>query len=126
MIVKGVVERGAGRGKSDFVPTVNLMLDENPKGLDFGIYVCKIQVRDMKYSGVLHYGNRSSIDGLDTFEVNIFDFDEDIYGEQVEVEVLEKIRDIIKFDSVNELSIQIKKDILEAKTRLTMADETIH
>ncbi len=114
MIVKGIVEAGMGRGTNEFVPTLNLLLDNNPESIDFGVYACKALVENIWYNGVLHYGPRSTVDNLVTFEVNLFDFNKQIYGELVEVEILDFIRGIVKFDSFAELKKQIEKDIASA------------
>ncbi len=119
-MIRGVVEKGSGRGKTEFVPTVNLMLEETPADLDYGIYCCAIYIGGKKYFGALHYGERSTIDDLVTFEVNIFDFNEDIYGEEVEVEVFDKIREIVKFRNKEELQTQIEQDILDARKLLKL------
>jgi riboflavin kinase/FMN adenylyltransferase len=115
MKVAGIVERGSGRGRSEFVPTLNLMLEEVPEDLAYGIYVCKVVIDGSEYGGAMHYGKRTTIDDLVTFEVNVFDFDQTIYGERVEVEVLEKIRDIVKFENKEELQKRIQEDIVKAK-----------
>lgn len=115
MFVKGIVEHGSGRGKTDFVPTINLMLEDVPSDLDFGIYACKVKSGDDWYMGALHYGPRSSVDDLVTFEVNIFDFDADIYGDEVEVEIKDKVREIVRFESEAELVTAINNDILKIK-----------
>lgn len=118
--VVGIVEKGSGRGKTEFVPTINLMLEDVPSGLDFGIYTCELNVDDAHYYGAVHYGPRSSVDNLVTFEVNIFDFNDDVYGREVEVEVKDKIRDIVKFSDSKELHDQILKDIEDAKRMLNL------
>lgn len=115
MKIKGIVEKGLGLGKSEFVPTLNLMLGEEPVGLEFGVYVCRVLIEGEVYGGVMHYGIRSSVDNLITFEVNVFEFEKQIYGEEVEVEVLDKLREIVKFDSFEELKVQILKDVNSAK-----------
>lgn len=118
--VKGIVEKGSGRGKTDFVPTINLMLENVPSDLDFGIYTCSLSFEGGDYSGALHYGPRSTIDNLVTFEVNIFDFDKDVYGHEVEVDVLDKIREIVKFENEEQLQSQILQDIEDAKRMLNI------
>jgi riboflavin kinase/FMN adenylyltransferase len=117
MLVTGIVEKGAGIGKSIFVPTLNLILEHNPT-IDYGVYACRICIDEDWYNGVLHFGSRTSVDDLITFEVNVFDFDLEIYGKKVEVEILDKIRGIIKFDSFADLKAQILKDIIKAKSLL--------
>jgi riboflavin kinase/FMN adenylyltransferase len=120
MIVSGIVEKGAGIGKSEFVPTINLMLDEVPSNLAFGVYACRATVVSEKYDGVMHFGARTSVDNLITFEVNLFDFEKTVYGEKVEVEVLEKIREIVKFETHSDLKVQIESDIESAKKILAV------
>jgi FAD synthase len=102
------------------VPTINLLLDEVPVGLEFGVYACRAKVLEKSYNGALHYGHRSSLDNLITFEVNLFDFDQLVYGEEVEVEVLDKVREIVKFDSKQDLKAQILKDIVNVKKLLRL------
>lgn len=111
MIVKGLVESGMKRGTAEFVPTLNLLLEQNPVGVDYGVYACKAKVLEHWYKGVMHYGPRTTVDNLITFEVNLFDFDKQVYGEQVEVEILDFIRGIVKFDSFDLLKKQIDNDI---------------
>lgn len=117
MLVTGIVEKGSGIGRSDFVPTVNLLLEHNP-AVDFGVYSCRVCVEGEWYNGVLHFGPRTSVDDLVTFEVNIFDFELEIYGKEVQVEILDRLRGIIKFDSFADLKSQILKDIVNAKKLL--------
>jgi riboflavin kinase/FMN adenylyltransferase len=118
MIVKGVVEKGAGIGKNEFVPTLNLMLENNPPDLEFGVYACRATVKGEVYNGVMHFGARTSVDNLITFEVNLFDFHQEVYGEVVEVQVLDRIRSIVKFDNHADLKAQILKDVMTAKSIL--------
>lgn len=115
MNVSGIVEAGSGRGRGEFVPTLNLMLEFVPDGLEFAIYACRVCILGSWYEAVVHYGPRTSVDGLCTFEVNVFDFDQQVYGQKVEVEVLDKIRGIVKFDNISDLKNQIEQDILKAK-----------
>jgi len=123
MILKGLVEAGAGRGKSQFVPTINVLLkDDIPAELRYGVYCCNVNVFGVGlFKGVVHFGPRESIDGLITFEVHLLDFSSDIYGVEVEVEVMvnRKIRDIIKFESLEDLKLQILSDIEVARGLLT-------
>lgn len=115
MKVAGVVERGSQRGKKDFVPTANFILDEVPAGLEYGIYAVEIHIDDNKYQGVAHFGPRSSVDDLITFEVHIFDFNDNLYGRHLAVEVLVKIRDIVGFESDEALLMAINNDIEKAR-----------
>lgn len=120
MLLTGIVEVGSGRGKSDFVPTVNLMLQEVPQDLHYGVYICRLKIENIIYNGVAHYGPRTSVDNLITFEVHILEFDNNIYGFTVEVEVLDKLREIEKFENWQILKNQIDNDIELAKKILKL------
>jgi riboflavin kinase/FMN adenylyltransferase len=121
MILKGLVEAGAGRGKTQFVPTINVLLQEVPIDLLYGVYPCRVLVDGVgEFKAVAHYGPRASLDGLITFEVHLLEFNQDIYGVEVEINLFQnaKIRDIVKFENLDELKIQIQKDIESANSFL--------
>ena len=66
--------------------------------------------------GVASIGNRPTVDGTRTLlEVYIFDFDQDIYGRHLQVSFLHKLRDQVKFDSLEALTAQIERDVAEAR-----------
>ena len=65
---------------------------------------------------VSYWGTRPSLDGIeDRFETHVFDFEAEIYGEMVEIELLDFIRDDAKFDSLDALKAQIAKDCEDAR-----------
>lgn len=109
----GVVVRGFGRGKQLGYPTANIKLD-NPKKLapQTGIYAVKISVEGIWYGGMMSIGHNPTFGDAQerTIEVNIFDFDKDIYDETVTVRVLDRTRSEKKFDSVDALVKEIDND----------------
>lgn len=114
MKIIGKVQAGKSRGRGLGFRTLNL--DVKELGLDDGIYVTGVKIRGKDYESVSHYGPRPTFNEDEKIlEIHVFDFDEDVYGEEVEVEFLLKLRDILKFDTKEELIEQISKDILLAK-----------
>ncbi|MFZ4621568.1 MAG: bifunctional riboflavin kinase/FAD synthetase [Bacteroidota bacterium] len=109
----GMVVRGFGRGKQIGYPTANIKLD-NPKKLapQTGIYAVKILVEGVWYGGMMSIGHNPTFGDAQerTTEVNIFDFDKDIYDETVTVQVLDRTRSEKKFDSVDALVKEIDND----------------
>lgn len=106
----GNVIKGESRGKQLGFPTINL--DLHNADLDFGVYAARVKVNEKQYWGAMHYGPRHTFNNEQpVMEVHLLDFDGDLYGEQVEVQVLKKIRDIKKFSNKEELIEQIKKDV---------------
>lgn len=113
----GTVVKGFGRGKKLGYPTANIVL-ENPKKLvpKIGIYAVRILVEQRWYGGMMSIGHNPTFgDSQDrTIEVNIFDFDKDIYDEEVTVQCLEWTRDEKKFATVDELIAELGRDKVTA------------
>jgi len=110
---KGTVVRGDGRGRKLGFPTANLSVDSEDKLIPAkGIYAAECVVENEKHYGLLSLGSRPTFhdDGRIVPEFYIFDFDRDIYDEVMKVEMVEKIRDEEKFNSVDDLIVQMKKD----------------
>ena len=78
-------------------------------------------VANKEIQGVANVGTRPTVDGGKKviLETHLFDFDKDIYGHYVEVHFKQKIRDEVRFNSLNELKQQIEKDIVTAKQIFT-------
>jgi len=78
-----------------------------------GVFAVSVQGLGAKLvRGAANLGTRPTVDGLKTLlEVNLFDFNEDIYGKNIKVIFHKKIRDEKKFDSVEELKEQLKEDV---------------
>ncbi len=116
----GHVVKGRQLGRTIGFPTANVQVQKNYKLIPKnGVYACKIILRNQEYKGIMNIGNRPTVDGVGrTQEVHIFDFNDDIYGEILKVEIIEFIREEIKFDSIEKLITQIKLDCEIAKKLL--------
>lgn len=109
----GIVVKGDKRGRELGFPTANLRIENEDKLLPaIGIYAVEFIVKGNIYQGLLSIGKRPTFydSGEIVPEVYVFDFNEDIYGENVTVNLVERIRGEEKFSSAEELIEQMKKD----------------
>lgn len=107
-IFRGRVVSGLGVGKKFGIPTLNLQFDVMPD-LAYGVYACRAS--EKRFPALLHYGPRPTIaDEELSFEVFFLEFPEGAQFQTLEVEVLGKIRDVQKFDSLEALSAQVERD----------------
>lgn len=118
----GIVVKGRQLGRTIGFPTANVQVSETYKLIPAnGVYAVKTFVRGHWYSGMMNIGNRPTVDGIGrTQEVNIFDFDDDIYGETLIVELIDFIRNEQKFNGIDELKEQILKDKATTKEKLCL------
>jgi riboflavin kinase / FMN adenylyltransferase len=116
----GPVVKGRQLGRTIGFPTANVQVQKNYKLIPKnGVYACRISLRNQSYNGIMNIGNRPTVEGVGrTQEVHIFDFDDDIYGENIKIDVIDFIRDEIKFESIEKLITQIKSDCNKAKNIL--------
>ena len=113
--IEGVVIHGLGNGKKVDMPTANLDIENINKDIEYGVYATKVIIDDKSYLGVCNIGNRPTVDNKQTIEVLIIDFNKDIYGKKIEIELLKKLRDIEKFNSLIDVKKQVDKDIEKTK-----------
>lgn len=108
----GIVAKGRQLGRQLGFPTANVQVKESYKLLPGnGVYAVRVKVRGKIKNGVMNVGNRPTVEGIGkTQEVHIFNFDSDIYGEVVTVELVAYIRKEQKFSSLDELKHQINSD----------------
>jgi len=109
----GKVIKGDGRGKGLGFPTANIIPDHPDKIIPgIGSYAATIEFKDgAVYNGMLNIGNNPTFNCEKiSIEMNIFDFNKDIYDEKVSIEFYKKIRDVVKFDSPQSLIAQLKQD----------------
>lgn len=119
--LNGTVVHGDKRGKEIGYPTANIKA-EHPKKIipKDGVYAVRIRAMDHWFKGMMNIGTRPTFDGsIRTLEVNIFDFDQDIYGKEIQIRFFNRIRDEVKFDGINELIQQLKEDEKKARKLLT-------
>ena len=111
--LKGVVVSGKKLGRKIGFPTATLALYEPLKVIPGGgVYGVKVELLGKVYKGVCNIGTRPTVNATEerTIETHILDFNEDIYGLDMRVEFFFKIRDEVKFASLEELASQIEKD----------------
>ena len=99
-------------GKQINYPTANIYVEENYKIIPKdGVYFINTIIDDNEFHGMMNIGHRPTIgQNKKSIEVHLFDFDNDIYDKTISVDVLLKIRDEIKFSSIEALKEQLKKD----------------
>lgn len=114
--LSGIVIKGDELGRTMGFPTANIQLSKEKILPKDGVYAVDAIVKGNKLRGMMNIGVRPTITISDEqrVEVNIFDFNEDIYGEHIKVEVLKKIRNEKQFASLDELKTQIQNDKLMA------------
>lgn len=110
--ITGRVVKGDKIGRLMGFPTANLEIDSKHKLVPAdGIYAVTVQHEHTVFGGMLYIGYRPTIDGAKkSIEVNIFDFDKDIYGESLSINFYQLIRGDSKFNDLEELKEQLKKD----------------
>ncbi|WP_159467591.1 bifunctional riboflavin kinase/FAD synthetase [Dyadobacter sp. 3J3] len=110
--ITGLVVKGKQLGRTIGFPTANIQLHESYKLIPAnGVYVIKAYHNGEAYQGMLNIGVRPTVDGtFRTIEANIFDFDKEIYGEDLTVELLHYLRPEQKFNGLDALIAQIKID----------------
>ena len=116
----GTVVHGLELAKTLGYPTANIQLKDKDKDKMlpfFGVYAVKVRVLDNDHIGMLYIGRRPTMlnNGGVTIEVNIFDFHENIYDQDITVEILDFIRGEIKFENNSLIKAQIDKDAQEVK-----------
>lgn len=113
----GKVVNGKQLGGKIGFPTANIEVSEDYKLIPkTGVYIVKSSIENKNIYGMMNIGNRPTVDGNNqTIEVNFFDFKEDLYGKELNIELLYFLREEQKFNSVDDLVIQLKKDEVEAR-----------
>ncbi|MBK5284678.1 MAG: bifunctional riboflavin kinase/FAD synthetase [Bacteroidia bacterium] len=115
-MLTGSVKKGDGIGRQLGFPTANIIPDETFKLIPAtGIYAVQIKIEAQRFNGMLYIGTRPTFDKTErNIEVNIFDFEKDIYGKDITVIFKQRIRDDERFSTAEELSRQLANDKLEA------------
>ncbi len=113
--VSGLIQEGKKLGHTLGFPTINLEPDVLLP-LRKGVYICQIQIKERRINGVCNVGYNPTFEGTTLkVEAHLFDFNEDIYGEYVNITPVKFLRDETKFDSIEALKTQIQKDVDIAK-----------
>lgn len=109
--LSGEVMHGRKIGRTIGFPTANLKYDKNFILPAVGVYYTNVKVNNSMYKGITSVGNNPTVEGKTlTIETYILDFNKDIYGENIEVFFIKKIRNEKKFNGVEQLKNQLEKD----------------
>jgi len=121
--IRGTVVRGAGRGRTIGIPTINLESPDARKLLPpDGVYAVRVRILDpgsRLLGGMMNQGPRPTFgDQARTLEVHLFDFEGELYGETVDVEWVRRLRDVQAFPSRDALVAQLERDRQAARATL--------
>ncbi len=120
--LSGEVIRGAGRGKTINYPTANIDYPKQKATPPNGIYACWAHLGDEKFMAATNIGFNPTFTPerrTPSLEAYLLDFDRDIYGQQVKLEFVSRIRDELKFNSVEALIWKIQADVEKTRELLT-------
>ncbi len=125
--LSGRVVQGAGRGRTIGIPTINVADFPDRKLLPpDGVYAARVEWAGGRAGGMLNQGGKPTFgDTRRTLEVHLFGIDEDLYGQWVRVEWVERLRDVERFGSVGELTAQLQRDRAAALDALARHEPTI-
>ncbi|MBL4940397.1 MAG: bifunctional riboflavin kinase/FAD synthetase [Colwellia sp.] len=114
----GKVFHGDKRGRQLGFPTANVLLKRRTSPLT-GVFAVQVTTNNGTFNGVANIGARPTINGVrQQLEVHIFNFNADLYGQCIEVIIIKKLRQVMKFASLAALTAQIKLDSEQAKEQL--------
>ncbi|MCK9339502.1 MAG: riboflavin kinase [Bacteroidales bacterium] len=108
---RGKVEHGFQNGRKLGFPTANIVDIQPDSNIGTGIYAVMVKMGKKEYCGMMYVGTRPTL-SLSVFsvEIHLFDFDGDLYGQEVFFSIMAKIREEQQFASVDELMIQLQED----------------
>lgn len=119
-LLEGQVVEGQQIGRTLGFPTANLkILDESKLIPRDGVYAVLVKVKGQSFRGMMNIGNNPSLSSKKhSIEVHIFDFDSDIYNEQIDVRFIKYMREESSFDNLDTLKIQLEHDKANIKAVL--------
>lgn len=111
-MLSGIVKKGKGLGRKINFPTANLHIPETYKLIPKnGVYVVSSKLSGRSIHGMMNIGVNPTVDGKQrSIEIHFFDYDGDLYDQNIQINILQRIRDEYKFNSVEELKEQLYKD----------------
>ena len=111
-MLTGIIKKGKGLGRQIDFPTANLHIEETYKLVPRnGVYVVKSELEGHTVYGMMNIGFNPTVEGTEkSVEIHFFDFKGDLYGKKIRIDILDRIRDEHKFDSVERLRQQLEQD----------------
>ncbi|TGE35300.1 bifunctional riboflavin kinase/FAD synthetase [Desulfosporosinus fructosivorans] len=115
--LRGTVIHGEERGRQLGYPTANILPEEDYLVPKRGVYAVWADLNGKRVSGMMNIGMKPTFHDLYTtmVEVHFFDFSGDLYGSEIMVHIVERLRDERKFNGINELLMQLNKDRVKAE-----------
>jgi riboflavin kinase/FMN adenylyltransferase len=117
----GNVQKGAGRGKGLGIPTANLAIWEERAYPAVGVYACMVEFDGGRNKAVANIGFRPTFDDelqMPVIEAHILDYQGELYGKELKLEFVDRLRDEMRFSGPEALLEQIERDILRARSLL--------
>ena len=113
--ISGLIAHGAKKGRTIGFPTINIGIRRNLSPV-LGVFAVLVEINSITYYGVCNVGKRPTVGGEKTLlEVFLFDFDQEVYGEHATVVFKNRVREEKKFNSFDDLKLQIAEDAKSAK-----------
>lgn len=116
--LSGIISKGKQLGRTIGYPTANIKIEEEYKLIPLnGVYIAQSILNGKTVFGMMNIGTRPTVDGTtQTIEINFFDFKQDLYGQEITVSLLHRMRAEQKFESLDALKIQLSKDKINAQS----------
>ncbi len=113
----GSVVHGKAKGRTVGMPTANLAVTDQTKLPKEGVYAARVFIGEEVYLGVTNIGTRPSVDDWAeiTIETLILDFERDVYGEEITLELHSFLRPTLRFESLQAVRLQVEKDSLKVR-----------
>lgn len=117
-MLTGKVVRGKGLGKGFGYATANIQIAEDYKLIPKqGVYIIQSEINGVYQNGMMNIGTNPTVGGIkQSIEVHFLDFNTDLYGQHLQIEVLHRIRGEVNFSSIEELKDAMKKDEIYTRT----------
>jgi riboflavin kinase/FMN adenylyltransferase len=111
-LLTGTIVKGKGIGRTINFPTANLKIEESYKLIPKnGVYIIQSALNNRLVFGMMNIGYNPTVNGEgQSIEIHFFDFKENLYTKKIQIQVLKRIRDEEKFDSLEQLTEQLEKD----------------
>lgn len=122
-MLTGLVVKGQGLGKTIQFPTANLKIEESYKLIPKkGVYLVHSLIDAQLVYGMMNIGTNPTVSDADKISVEVFffDFDQSIYGQVLIIQLLDRIRDEIKFPKIEDLKLQLESDSQKAINRIKL------
>ncbi len=123
-LLTGKIVHGKGLGNKHNYPTINIHIEEAYKLIPKpGVYIVKTTLNNQNLFGIMNIGFRPTVNGKNqTIEVHLLDFEADLYGKTISISISHRLRNEQKFNSLEELFAQIKKDEKLARSLIENGD----